>query len=580
MSKRSNNGNRSFTKLLLVLALVAAACTDAAETTTTSAEPEATTTVAEGEPEESTTTAEGEPEESTTTTEAPAGESDGILRVWSAQETELIFHPVQACCGQEKIHDLIFNELLGKDQDSITLRPELAVDWEASPDATEFTFTLADNVQWHDGTPFTAGDVAWTAAWTVANLETFGAFAPVWTAIEGADAVADGSAETLSGIEVIDDQTIRITLTEPNAEFLAKLTEPPNTIMPQHLLGDETADTIRQSEFATNSPVGTGPYRIVDVLPDQFVELEANGDYFKGAPTIPRVFWMLYGPEAALAALETGELELALQLDPREMERLNNVDGLTAESIQSAGIVRIELKNESAPFNDVLVRQAAYYGIDRREICAQVLEGLCTPLHVNPGFMQYEGLNDYSYDPDRARDFLSQSSYDGELVRIMWDSAVDAYNTIFPIIGQQMEEVGFNVKMQPTETNLWIDRLRFQRDTWEGYVNTGGTELLSPDRSAVYFNCAYEGERGKWQTGYENCEMDQLFIDARQTSEGDERDAIYQQIAETLNEDVPAIHLWAPHNVYAAVDALGGGFGIAPAEVDSFNDIETWTLSE
>ena len=130
MSKRSNNGNRSFTKLLLVLALVAAACTDAAETTTTSAEPEATTTVAEGEPEESTTTAEGEPEESTTTTEAPAGESDGILRVWSAQETELIFHPVQACCGQEKIHGLIFNELLGKDQDSITLRPELAVDWE------------------------------------------------------------------------------------------------------------------------------------------------------------------------------------------------------------------------------------------------------------------------------------------------------------------------------------------------------------------------------------------------------------------------------------------------------------------
>lgn len=568
MSTDRINRSRSLTSLLSALAIVVAACSGGTETTTTttSAESETTTTVDAGGPAE------------TTTTEGDTSETDGILRVWSAQETELIFHPVQACCGQEKFHELVFNELVGKEDDSQTLRPELAVDWEASPDATEFTFTLAEDVLWHDGTPFTAHDVAWTAAWTVTNLETFGAFAPVWPLIEGADAVADGYADTLSGLEVIDDQTIRIRLSDPNAEFLAELSEPPNTIMPQHLLADETADSIRQSEFVTSSPVGTGPYRVAQVLPDQYVELEANGDYFDGSPAIPTVFWMLYGPEAALAALETGELDLALQLDPREMERLDSVDGLSAESIQSAGMVRIELKNESPPFDDVPVRQAAYYGIDRREICTQVLDGLCTPLHVNPGFMQYEGLNDYPHDPELARDLLEQSDYNGELVRIMWDSAVEVYNTIFPIIGQQLEEVGFSVEMQPTETNLWIDRLRFQRDTWEGYVNTGGSELLSPDRSAVYFDCAYEGERGKWQTGYENCELDQLFIDGRQTSDPDERDAIYQQIAEILNEDAPAIHLWATHNVFAATDALGGGFGIAPAEIDSFNDIETWTL--
>ena len=474
---------------------------------------------------------------------------------------------------------MIFSSLLGVEQDSQTLQPELAVEWDASPDATVFTFTLAEGVTWHDGTPFTVDDVIWTATWTVANLEAYGAFSPVWSEIIGADAVTDGTADTLAGIEAVDDRTIRIELGAPNAEFLFKLAEPPNIIMPQHLLADETAATIRQSEFVTNSPVGTGPYRLVDFRSDQFVELEAVENYFDGAPQIDRIFYMLFGTEAALGALETGELDLALNLDPREKERLEGIDGLVVDSIQTPGIVRMELKNEAPPFNDARIRQAAYFAIDRRSICEQVLDGLCTILHINPGFMQYEGLNDYPFDPGRAQELLEEAGYDDTLVRIMWDSGVEAYNTIFPIIGQQLEDVGFIVEVQPTETSLFIDRLRFERDTWESYINTGGTELISPDRSAVYFNCTYEGERGKWQTGYENCEMDQLFVDGRQTGDPEARDVIYQQIADFLTLDVPAIHLWAPHNVFAGTERLGGGFGIAPNDNDSFNNVETWTLA-
>lgn len=550
--------------------MVAASCSadDSTDTTATTEAGSSTTTEA---PAGETTT--------TTSVETPSdGDDDQILRLWSSQEFEPVFHPVQACCAQEIVHELIFNQLVGVDQDSQTVVPELATEWEVSPDATVFTFTLAEGITWHDGTPFTAEDVVWTANWTVANFEAFGAFAPVWPEALGADAVTEGTADSIEGIEAVDDSTVRIELAAPNAEFLTKLAEPPNTIMPQHILEGETAATIRQSDFATGAPVGTGPYSLVEVLPDQYVELAANAAYFKGEPSISRFFYMLYGPDAALGALETGELDVALNIDPREMERLSAVDGLSVDSLQTAGMVRIELKNEAPPFDDVRVRQAAYYAIDRRAICEQVLDGLCTPLHVNPGFMQYTGLNDYPFDPDRARELLDEAEYGGELVRIMWDSGVAVYNTIFPIVGQQLEDAGFTVEMQSTETNLWIDRLRFERDTWEGYVNSGGSELISPDRSAVYFQCNYEGERGKWQTGYENCELDQLFVDGRQTGDPAERNEIYQQIAEILNEDVPAIHLWASHNVFAATSTLGGGFGIAPNDTDSFNDVETWTI--
>lgn len=564
--------------LLIALALVGAACSGGTTTTTEGEEAPATT----AEDAVSTTVADDSGEddaETPSTTSGDTGEGEeSLLRVWSSQEFEPIFHPVQACCAQEIVHELIFNQLLGVGDDSRTLTPELAAEWEASPDATEFTFTLADGITWHDGTEFTAEDIVWNANWTVQNIETFGTFVPVWTQIEGAEAVSDGEADSLTGIEAVDDQTLRIQLAEPNAEFLTALTEPPNTIMPQHLLEEETADTIRQSEFVTNSPVGTGPYQVTEVLTDQYVAMDAYQDYYAGAPEIDRLFYMLYGPEPALAALESGELDLALNLDPREMDRLQGIDGLTVDSIQSAGMVRIELKNEAPPFDDVRVRQSAYYAIDRRSICEEVLDGLCTPLHVNPGFMQFEGLNDYPYDPERAQELLDEAGYDGTQVRIMWDSAVEAYNTIFPIVGQQLEQVGFNVEMQPTETNLWIDRLRFQRDTWEGYVNTGGSELISPDQSAVYFDCDYEGERGKWQTGYENCRLDELFAEGRQTSDPDERQEIYQEIGEILNEDVPAIHLWAPHNVFAHTNELGGGFAVAPDYTDSFNNVETWSL--
>lgn len=556
----------------LVVALFLAACTGGADEPSTSSTSEGT--APSSQPEQTTAPETTSAPETT----APAEGSGDSLRMWVGAEFEPVFHPVQACCAQDTVQTLIFNQLVAADEDSQTVISDLAVDWEANPDASEFTFTLADDVVWHDGEPFTADDVVWTANWSVANIEAFGTFVPTWSAIAGAQEVTDGTAESMSGIEAVDDQTVKITLAAPDAEFLRKLVEPQNAVLPEHILGDETAATIRQSEFVTAAPVGTGPYMLSDYQSDQYIELTANPDYFEGAPEIGRIFFMLYGSDAALAELETGELDLALDLDPREKSRLEAIDGLSVGSVPSAGIVRMELKNEAPPFDDVRVRQAVYYSIDRESICNEVLDGLCSLLSVNPGFMKYDGLNPYPYDPEQASALLEEAGYDGTPVRLMWDSGVTEFNTIFPIVGQFMTDAGFVVELQPTETNLFIDRLRFQRDTWESYVNSGGSELVSPDRTGVYFDCAYEGERGKWQTGYENCEMDAMFVEARQLSDQAARDEIYQEIATILNTDVPAIHLWSPANVFAYDSRLGGGFGIAPVDIESYADVETWTL--
>lgn len=568
--------------LVLALSLVFAACGDddaettsttAAETTTTAAEEMTTTTAGE----ETTTTAA----ETTTTTEAPA--EPGVLRMAMNQEFEPIFHPVQASSAQRLTQNLVFNQLVGldpTDPDAQDIMPDLAETWQVSPDAVVHTFNLAEGVTWHDGEPFTADDVIFTINWTLQNFEAFGTFVPQWTQIEGAQEVIDSGEGTASGAVALDDYTVELTLAAPNAEFLRRLADNENSIMPEHVLAEETAQTIRTSDFTLENPVGTGPYTVVSVQPDQYIEFAAYPDYFKGAPKIGTVFYLIVEEAAAYAQLEAGELDLYFKMDPAEADRLDAVDGLSVGSTKGVGIVRLDLRNESPLFDTPEERWGVAYAVDHLGIVDVLLQGWATPLWVNPGFMQYDDIvQPIPYDAEMARQSLEAGGFPfGETVRLMYPQEFAGYDEIFAVVAQQLEDAGMTVELMPLETTIWIDYLRFQRDEWDINVTTGGSELLSPDRSAVYFDCDYEGERGEWQTGYRNCELDELFVAAREVSDQAARDEIYRQIAEILYTDMPAVHLYAPDQLYAYSDALGGGFVVSPSDHYSVKNIETWEI--
>ena len=479
---------------------------------------------------------------------------------------------------------LVFNTLIKintHDPLSDVLLPDLASSWEGSPDATSFTFHLRNDVTWQDGEPFTAADVAFSMNWSAQNYpEAFAnAFVPTWTQIQGADEV-HGTTNPLPGVTVVDDFTIQVTLKAPNAEFLRSLTEAQNVILPEHLLKDISASDVPTSEFATTSPVGTGPYRAVKIERD-LVELQANDTYFKGRPNIDQIFYQTLTSEATLAQLESGQLGLALRVDSADADRLASNPNLQIVRVSEVGTNQIVFRHDTELFKDKRVRQAFAYAIDRRGIIESILQGHANVLFLPPGFREYEDLDQYPLDTAKATQLLQEAAFDfSKEVRFLYPNDIPNLPAIAPIVQQQLEALGVKVSLMPVDSATWAALLLEpdKRTTWDMAFNSGGAQGLSPSQTAQYYGCE-NLTAIQMQTAYVNCELTALFEEASSTLDPQARDDLYHDAARILNEDVPDLWLWQLQLAHVATSALTN-FAVPPFERWAFLDVETWDLAQ
>jgi len=487
-----------------------------------------------------------------------------------------VFHPVRATDNTYPILYMIYSNLVHLESDETTVVGDLASSWTASDDATTFTFTLNEGVTWHDGTPFTVDDVIFTAWWAARYPTAFQGLPNVWTQIEGAAETAETGAE-LSGIRAIDDSTVEITLAEPNADFLLALANAPNVIVPKHVFENETADTIETSAAATEGPIGTGPYEFVAYEPDQYVELEANPDYFKGAPDIDKVIWKILPSEQIATQIETGELDMAVGLDARSRDTLAGVDGIDLIDGPTVGMVGLFLRTDNPALSDARVRQALYYGIDRRAIIDAILKGAGNVLWNPPG-LNFEELNQYPFDPEQATALLEEAGWDSSttLRLVYWNEMANA-GTFLPVIQQQLADIGVNVELVPLDINDWDDMVTNpdRREEWDIDLEFGGTYGLGPDQSSRAYGVCDGPLR---QSGYQNCDLAQLFVDGRGTTDPDERAAIYLDAATIINSDADVVYLWQPI-VTSPVSTRLSGVEIFPFDRHSFMRIADWSLA-
>ena len=307
---------------------------------------------------------------------------------------------------------------------------------------------------------------------------------PSWWYIKGAEAI-NGTTNALEGIKALDEHTVEITLAGPNAEFLRGITNASNSIVPKHLLEGVTAAEVEKNDFATTSPIGSGPFKFVGLQTGQHIELEANPDYFRGAPKVEKIFVKLLAPEAVLAALESGDLDIATRIAPLEADRLAQNPNLTLLSAQDAGFDRFFLNTSEGVLSDKLVRQAMFYAIDRTAIVDAVLQGRGDPIYTIPGFTVYDDLNPYPFDPEKARQLLADANYDSSKpLRITYNQSVASYPTVMPIVQQYLQDVGFTVELMPLDATAWgaliTDPAR--RAEWDAYLQFGGSEALSRTR--------------------------------------------------------------------------------------------------
>lgn len=509
---------------------------------------------------------------------ASAQEAGQVSMEWRKPQT---LNPLFSTAGfEQQVERAIFGALVHMSGD-LEVTPNLAESVDVSDDATEFTFHLRENAMFNDGTPLTSEDALFT--FERALDPRTGSF---WTGrLQGILGAPDYDGEgTVEGLEAVDEKTFKITLSGPDAAFLPILADFSGLgILPKHVLGEVPPDQLQGHNFSLNPTVGAGPFSFVQYQSDQYVELEANPNYWAGPPAVERIFLRIVQPEIAVAELESGTLDLiSVSLD--NIERLSENENLTVVSIESPSMDSISLNLDLEYFQDKRLRQAMMYGIDRATITEQIYGGNAivrnSPI-FGPDWMGVpEGLNEYAYDPDLARQLVEESGWDTErTVEMMYNpSGNSTFANMVPIIQSQLGEIGIKIELLQLDAAGINLKLITDHD-YEIYIGGGGVYGADPNISSRYYLSNGFTPAGANSVWYANEEVDSLYQQGREAGTQEERKEIYTKLAQLLNEELPSIFLWSPNTNFAYSNRLQG-FS-PPRYVDNrLWNAEEWSVSE
>ena len=300
--------------------------------------------------------------------------------------------------GQHQLF-VLFVTLVSADED-YRPQPYFARSWEFDADTSEVTFHLRHDLEWHDGTPVTARDVAFTFERIKDPEVPFPnpSYFDFWDAVE-----------------VIDPVTVRFFL-RPHANALYGWAR--TAIMPEHILGDVAPAELESHPFGFQSPVGNGPFRFVERIPGDRWVFEANPDFpedLGGRPYLDRLVYRQIPDEFALgAALQTGEVDLVIEASPSMLEQVGEDPDITTASYAAPEYAFIAWNSKRPEFADPSVRRALTMAIDRETLVQAVLggNGEIAPGPVGPWHWAYDSAwTPVPYDPSAASALLDESGW-------------------------------------------------------------------------------------------------------------------------------------------------------------------------
>jgi ABC-type transport system substrate-binding protein len=463
------------------------------------------------------------------------------------------FNPTAPAAGANGlVMQMIFDNLAGVD-DKHQLTPELAERWEVSPDATTFTFHLRPGLKWSDGEPFTSADVQFTYQ-LFADPDTGSAYSANFAGVKGIEDFQAGKADTVAGFSAPDDDTFVIEADKGNVGLVALIGG--YHILPRHVLekyagADAPLKDFAKDPFFANPTVGMGPYRFVTYKTDQYVELEANENY-RSKVAVPRVFLRPVTSDVASASLGTGEMDLA-QISPTDLPTVEKMRDVEIASGTSPGFIRIALNLEEKRFQDKRVRQAMLHAIDRASIVEKVLAGKGTVQNsIFMGEAVPEGLNEYPYDPEKAKALLKEAGWDSSKpVVLEWIPGQRDRDSTATIVESQLNAVGVKLRLKQTQTVL--------EPGWQALLYGGGNYATDPYADRIIVSCkTFYPDGGGNLTHYCNEEVDRLIEEANATSDRAKRMELYQQAARIENDEVSHLWLFNPDGIWAYNTRLKG----------------------
>jgi len=436
----------------------------------------------------------------------------------------------------------LFDTLVVRDPESQELRPRLALSWSAAEDGRSWEFKLREGVAFHDGSPFTAGDVA-ASLERVRALE--GPLAPLWAPVEA--------------IETPDDLTVVIRTSEPLGTVPASAS----------LLFITPAGRSEEEGFF-NEPVGLGPFRFVSWTRDAELRLEANPDFWGGPPGVETLIFRDIPEVAARAtALETGEIDVTWALPADQLPVLRENPELTIASTLSYGYYFNWFNAQREPFTDVRVRQAMWHALDIETMARDLLPDVGVPAQapIPATVFGFAAQPPYAYDPDRARQLLAEAGLaDGFQTSVIWNpgSGPQDRELILSMIAY-WAAIGVQVENREMERAAWLEALLaldWDMDFQTNTVRTGDADFTL---RRLYISSAN-------RTGYANPELDRLLIDAAASVDPARRAELYAEACRIIWGEAVGIFPFDLLENYLLRNRVGG-FVATPSVVPSFEDV-------
>jgi peptide/nickel transport system substrate-binding protein len=456
--------------------------------------------------------------------------------------------------ASERVRTLMFNSLVKKNE-KFDYVGELASDIKRSDDNLTFTFTLRDGVKFHDGRPFTSADAKYTL-----DLVFSSTFAKSASFYEG---TGTERKSYIKSVEAPDARTLVVTTTKPWTGLLPNLV--PVAIIPK-------------DSYATQKdrPLGTGPFKFVSYdSSQQVVDLQANPDYWDGTPHIPVVRVRVIADTNALQAeLRSGRVDIAplpTSLSPDAIKLLGQDPKLQVLQFTGSNLNLLTFNCSQPPLNEVRVRQAIAYAVDREGMIRDLLLGQGKIAHsiLPEESWAYHAGQKYSFDPAMAKKLLDEAGLrdpdgDGPQLRFakpvifkVSGSSVAAKNYA-GVIQNYLKNVGIDVTIETAELNTLFDELR--RGNFQIFYG----QWVGGNQDPIFFKDLFatseiptETRASRNRSRYSNKELDAMIDEAVNTFDREKAKLLYGRIQEIVTREVPVLPLWYQANIVIAQKNVG-----------------------
>ncbi len=464
-------------------------------------------------------------------------QSDSVLHLWDAGPITLD----PAISGDMSSHTYvkhIYSGLVRLDS-NLAVVPDIAEDWSISDDGTVYTFHLRDDVRFHSGADVTASDFkySWERACSPSTGSTTAA--TYLGDIVGAREMLAGRASELAGVTVVDDYTLQVRIDSPRSYFLDKLTYPTAFVV------DEA--TVSSGPEWWREPNGTGPFELKQWNEGSLLVLARNDDYYGPRPSLEAVYFHLLSG-VPMSLYEQGQIDV-VGVSPAYMYQATDPANPFSEQLTSTpelSLYYIGFNVNAPPFNDPLVRRAFCHAVDRDRIVHVLFNDSVTraggilPMGL-PGYDP--SLDPYPFDPELARELLTQSSYGSvenlppiELTTSGYANAVTDY--IAAVICDWRENLGVEVTVRQLEPDIYVYELPEEKD--EAFAMGWVADYPDPHN---FLGTLFGSDGPMNISGYSNHELDDLLDRAAAEMDEEARLALYREAERLVVEDAPCLPL-------------------------------------